>query len=48
MVNDALQDMARDGTYQSLRQTHLDFGEPVTIPIWPEYSAMRPVEAPAG
>lgn len=42
MVNGALQDMARDGTYQSLRQTYLDLGEPVTIPIWPERSAMRP------
>ncbi len=42
MVNGALQDMARDGTYQSLRQTHLDLGEPVTIPLWPERSAMRP------
>lgn len=43
MVNTALQEMARDGTYQTLRQTHLDFGEPVTIPIWPQRSVMRPM-----
>lgn len=46
LVNATLQDMARDGTYQTLRQTHLDFGEPVTIPVWPQRSAMRPVEMP--
>lgn len=42
MVNTALQDIAREGLFQTLRQTHLDLGEPVTIPVWPSYSAMRP------
>lgn len=48
MVNTALQEMARDGTYQALRQTHLDIGEPVTIPIWPQRSVMRPVADASG
>lgn len=48
MVNTALQEMARDGTYQTLRQTHLDLGEPVTIPVWPEHSVMRPIADAAG
>jgi len=42
MVNGALQAMAQDGTYQALREAHLNLGEPVTIPLWPEHSAMRP------
>ncbi|MBN1563816.1 MAG: transporter substrate-binding domain-containing protein [Anaerolineae bacterium] len=36
LVNETLQDMAVDGTYQSLWTTHFGLGDPLPIPAWIE------------
>jgi ABC-type amino acid transport substrate-binding protein len=36
LVNEALQDMAEDGTYQRLWSEHFGLGDPLPIPVWPE------------
>jgi ABC-type amino acid transport substrate-binding protein len=38
LVDDTLQDMARDGTYQSYWTTHFGLGDPLTILSWPDLS----------
>jgi ABC-type amino acid transport substrate-binding protein len=44
LVDSTLQDLAQDGTYQSIWATNFNLGDPLPILAWPQSSPDEPVE----